>query len=149
MLQQHFLSAIDAEWENLFLAWERILHKSSAVSPKIFLNKTQRIGFQKRNMFSAIKGIPMKRDVSQEALFILCFLYVIMCRHSVQAFSFYREKFSLINLFFKRTNCHLVASLIFINYQLESGGSAKYWGSLLWKEITNCILQEWNVLCKR
>jgi hypothetical protein len=29
LLKQHFLSTIDDEWEDLFLVYERILHKSS------------------------------------------------------------------------------------------------------------------------
>lgn len=68
----------------------------------------------------------------------------------MEAFSFYREKFRLINLFFKRTDCHfVVASLIFINYQLESGRVLSTGGVYCGKRPTNCILQEGNVLCKR
>lgn len=37
--KQHFLPATDDEWEDLFLVWERILHKSSWILPQISLNK--------------------------------------------------------------------------------------------------------------
>lgn len=61
----------------------------------------------------------------------------------MEAFSFYREKFRLINLFFKRTDCQVVVeSLIFINYQLDSGRVLSIGGIYCEKKPINSIVQE-------
>lgn len=69
LLKQHFLSTIDDEWEDLSLVCERILHKSSWVSPQISLNKIQLISLQNKNMSSVIKGIVTIGDVTEKILF--------------------------------------------------------------------------------
>lgn len=71
LLKQHFLSTIDDEWEDLFLAQERILHKSSWVLPQISLNKIQLISVPSKKMSSVIKGIVTMGNISEEIFFLL------------------------------------------------------------------------------
>lgn len=57
---------------DLFLVQERILHKSSGVSPQISHNKIQLIILQNKSMSSVIKGIVTMGDASEKVLFLTC-----------------------------------------------------------------------------
>jgi hypothetical protein len=57
----------------------------------------------------------------QKALFIQCFMFVIMCRHNWKHFSFTEKNLDWW-IVSKRKDCQLLGeTLIFINYLLESG----------------------------
>lgn len=77
LLKEHFLSTTDDEWEDLFLVWERILHKSSLVLPQISHNKIQLIGLQNKNVFNHKKFNDNERRFRE--CFTLFFLFVCFC----------------------------------------------------------------------